>query len=144
MFEMCADPSSLDTLAWFACYLTNGKHQLFYQSFGTVLFLLALAAPLALLLGFVGALAKRSRIPVVRQLGQAYVAMVRGIPDIVFFLFVPLLIDQGLEILRHVTLCPDVTDPIFQGNDFVVCDAAKLPLSTAEPWSIACMAFSWR
>ena len=134
MRSLCADPSVLEGWAWFFCYLTNGKHLLFYQSFATVLLLLALAAPLALLLGFGGALAKRSQIPVLRQFGQVYVAMVRGIPDIVFFLFVPLLIDQGLEILRHQTLCPEVTAPIFQGNDFVVCDAAKLPLSSAEPW----------
>ena len=105
MFESCADPSSLSGFAWFACYLTNGKHLLFYQSFGTVLGLLALAAPLALLFGFAGALAKRSQIPGVRQFGQGYVAMVRGIPDVVFFLFVPLLIDQGIEVIRHYSLC---------------------------------------
>ena len=133
MFESCADPSSLSGLAWFACYLTNGKHLLFYQSFGTVLGLLALAAPLALLFGFAGALAKRSQIPGIRQIGQVYIAMVRGIPDVVFFLFVPLLIDQGIEVVRHYSLC-ESTGPIYQGNDFVVCDAAKMPLSSAEPW----------
>lgn len=131
---MCADPKSLEGLAWFFCYLTNGKHQLFYQSFGTVLLLLALAAPLALLFGLGGAIAKRSKIPGLRQFGQGYVAMVRGIPDLVFFLFVPLLIDQGLEVIRHYILCPDVTEPIYQGNDFVVCSAAKMPLSSAAPW----------
>ncbi|MGB0964950.1 MAG: ABC transporter permease [Litorivicinus sp.] len=134
MFEMCADPSTLEGLAWLACYLTNGKHFLFYQSFATVLGLLALAAPMALLMGFAGALAKRSRILGLRQLGQVYVAMVRGIPDIVFFLFVPLLIDQGIEIIRHYALCADTSAPIYQGNDFVVCQAAKMPLSSAEPW----------
>lgn len=134
MFEMCTDPATLEGLAWLACYLTNGKHVLFYQSFGTVLGLLALAAPMALLMGFAGALAKRSRIIGVRQIGQGYVAMVRGIPDIVFFLFVPILIDQGIEIIRHYTLCADTSAPIYQGNDFVVCQAAKMPLSSADAW----------
>lgn len=149
MLEMCSDPSALEGLPWLACYLTNGKHLLFYQSFGTVLGLLALAAPLALAMGFIGALAKRSQLPGIRQLGQGYVAMVRGIPDIVFFLFVPLLIDQGIEIVRHYALCPQVTDPIYQGNDFVVCQAAKMPVSSAAPWvhslygfSLALMAFT--
>ena len=37
MFHYCFDPSSLDGLAWVACYLTNGKHLTAYLSFGTVL-----------------------------------------------------------------------------------------------------------
>jgi polar amino acid transport system permease protein len=30
--------------------------------------------------------------------------------------------------------CPDWTDPIRQGSDFVVCTQAKLPLSSAPQW----------
>jgi polar amino acid transport system permease protein len=60
--------------------------------------------------------------------------MVRGVPDIVFFLFVPIALDQAIEYLRHQALCPEVTAPIWQGNDFVVCAAAKAPLSTAASW----------
>ena len=54
---MCADPSTLDGLAWLLCYLTTGKHLAFYASFGTVFILLALTAPAALLMGFAGAVA---------------------------------------------------------------------------------------
>ncbi|MEM6987840.1 MAG: ABC transporter permease subunit, partial [Pseudomonadota bacterium] len=36
--------------------------------------------------------------------------------------------------LRHKVLCPEVTEPIRQGNDFVVCTAAKMPLSSSEAW----------
>jgi polar amino acid transport system permease protein len=46
VFDFCADPSTLPTFEWFACYLTNGVHLLFYQSFLTVLILLAITAPL--------------------------------------------------------------------------------------------------
>ncbi|MGB0658780.1 MAG: ABC transporter permease [Mangrovicoccus sp.] len=131
MFSFCTDPASLADTAWLACYLTTAKHMSFYGSFGTVLFLLAVTAPVALAFGFAGAAASRSLIPPVRWVGQIYTAMVRGIPDIVFFLFVPIALDQGFEWLRHQWKCPDWDLPIRQGNDFVVCDMAKLPLSSA-------------
>lgn len=133
MFATCSDPSALNGLAWLACYLTSGKHLLFYGSFGTVLLLLAVTAPLALLFGFGGAVASRSRIPPLRWFGRIYTAMVRGVPDIIFFLFVPIALDQSFEWLRSRVYC-DPSVPVRQGNEFVVCQAAKLPLSTAAPW----------
>lgn len=106
----------------------------FYISFGTVLLLLAITAPAALLLGFVGASAARSSFAPVSILGRGYIAIVRGVPDIAFFLFFVIALDQVFEWLRHRVLCPDWTEPIRQGNDFVVCTAAKLPLSAAPQW----------
>jgi polar amino acid transport system permease protein len=50
-----------------------------------VIGLISLAAPLAMAFGFAGAIACRSSIRVFRYLGKAYLAMIRGIPDIVFF-----------------------------------------------------------
>ncbi|APX21587.1 MAG: ABC transporter permease [Rhodobacteraceae bacterium] len=127
----CADPGSLSGLNWLACYLTTGKHMAFYTSFGTVLLLLAITAPVALGMGFLGAMGARSRIAPLRWLGQGYIAVVRGVPDIAFFLFFVIALDQGFEWLRHQVKCPDWPDAIRQGNDFVVCPAAKLPLSTS-------------
>ena len=118
-----------------ACYLTNGKHLTAYMSFGTVLLLLLITAPTALAFGFGGAMAARSSFLPLRWLGHGYTSVVRGIPDIVFFLFFVIALDQGFEWFRHQVLCPDWTDPIRQGNDFIVCPQAKLPLSTA-PQSI--------
>ena len=115
------------------CYLTSGKHMLFYASFGTVLLLLAVTAPVALLFGFGGAMAARSRIAPLRWFGGIYTSMVRGVPDIVFFLFVPIALDQAFEWTRHQFLC-DSDAPVRQGNDFIVCAAAKLPLSTSPAW----------
>ena len=106
----------------------------FYLSFLVVLVLLALAAPAAMLFGFVGALACRSRVTAVRLLGQGYITMVRGIPDIAFFLFVPVALDQAFEFLRHKTFCNEITQPVWRGNEFLVCDAAKLPLGTSPQW----------
>lgn len=134
MFEFCADPKSLEGLAWWSCYLTNGKHMAFYFSFITVLSLLLLTVPLIMGLGFAGALARRSQIAPVRWIGWVYTSMVRGVPDIIFFLFALIALDQGIEYLRHVAFCPDWSEPIRQGNDFRVCPEAKMPLGTAPQW----------
>ncbi|TCP63085.1 amino acid ABC transporter membrane protein 1 (PAAT family) [Rhodovulum bhavnagarense] len=134
MFPSCSDPSALEGAAWLACYLTTGKHMAFYASFGTVLALLAITAPAALLFGFGGAMAARARMWPVRLVGRTYSAMVRGIPDIIFFLFVPIALDQAFEWLRHKAKCPDWNEPVRQGTDFVVCAEAKLPLSSSPQW----------
>ncbi len=107
---------------------------LLYLSFGTVLLLLGITAPTALAFGFGGAMAARSRVLPLRWFGKIYIALVRGVPDIAFFLFFVIALDQMFEWTRHQILCPDWDQPIRQGNDFVVCAAAKLPLSTAPQW----------
>ena len=134
MFAACADPDTLDGLAWVGCYLTTGKHMAFYTSFLTVLLLLAVTAPAALLFGYGGAMAARSPFAPLRWLGKTYSAVVRGVPDIVFFLFFVIALDQGFEWLRHKVLCPGWDQPVRQGNDFLVCPAAKLPNSSAAQW----------
>ncbi len=117
-----------------ACYLTTGKHANFYWAFGTVLLLLSITAPAALAFGFAGAMAARSRILPVSWIGKTYIAVVRGVPDIAFFLFFVIALDQMFELIRHKVKCPDWDDAIWQGNDFVVCQAAKLPLGNAPQW----------
>ena len=117
-----------------ACYLTTGKHMSIYWSVLTVLLLLAITAPAALAFGFAGASAARSRIAPLSWLGKGYIAIVRGVPDIAFFLFFVIALDQMIEYVRHRALCPDWSEPIRQGNDFVVCAAAKMPLGTAPQW----------
>ena len=105
-----------------------------YWSFLTVLVLLAVTAPTALLFGFGGAMAARAHFLPLRWCGKFYISIVRGVPDIVFFLFFVIALDQGFEWVRHQILCPDWTEPIRQGNDFRVCPAAKLPLGNAPQW----------
>jgi polar amino acid transport system permease protein len=102
-----------------------------------------------MLFGFGGAVAARSHVAPLRMLGKGYSSMVRGIPDIIFFMFVPIALDQLLEFTRHKVKCPDWTDPIRQGADFIVCPEAKLPLSTSPQWihevygfTLAVIAFS--
>jgi polar amino acid transport system permease protein len=134
MFSYCGDPSSLAGFQWLSCYLTTGKHMGLYYSVGTVLLLLAITAPTALMFGFGGASAARSRIAPLRWFGKAYISIVRGIPDIAFFLFFVIALDQGLEYLRHKVKCPDWPDAIRQGNDFIVCAQAKMPLGNSPQW----------
>ncbi|MEX3016316.1 ABC transporter permease [Gymnodinialimonas hymeniacidonis] len=134
MFSFCEDPSVLETFQWFSCYLTNGVHMLFYQSFLVVFALLAIAAPLSLAFGFLAATASRARIAPLRWVGKGYTSMVRGIPDIVFFLFFVLVLDQGIEYIRHLITCPDWDEPIRQGANFLVCDQARTPQGNAPQW----------
>ncbi|MCA0921748.1 ABC transporter permease [Pseudooceanicola nanhaiensis] len=134
MFDYCANPDTLEGLRWFSCYLTTAKHMMFYESFLVVIGLMLITVPCAMAFGFGGALAARSHVTPLRWIGKGYAAMVRGVPDIAFFLFVPLALDQGLEWMRHKVKCPDWDQPIRQGNDFVVCAQAKLPLGSAPQW----------
>ncbi|ANT60781.1 ABC transporter permease [Salipiger sp. CCB-MM3] len=134
MFSWCTDPDAISGLSWLSCYLTTGKHMSIYVSVGTVLLLLAITAPVALAFGFGGAMAARSPFPPLSWLGKGYIAIVRGVPDIAFFLFFVIALDQFFEWIRHEVKCPDWDQPIRQGNDFVVCAEAKLPLSTAAQW----------
>ncbi|MGB3407876.1 MAG: ABC transporter permease subunit [Jannaschia sp.] len=134
MLAACAAPDTLEGIVWLACYLTIGKHLAFYGAFGTVLVLLAITAPAALAFGFGGAMAARSAVAPLRWLGKGYISIVRGVPDIAFFLFFVIALDQAFEYLRHKVKCPDWDQPIRQGTDFLVCQQAKLPLGNAPQW----------
>ena len=135
MFAACADPKAIEGLTWLSCYLTSGKHLDFYWSFIVVLLLLAITAPAALAMGFGGAMAARSRFLPLSLLGKAYAAVVRGVPDIVFFLFFVIALDQGIEWTVHQIRCPDWTEPVRQGLEFRVCPEAKVPhASSSAVW----------
>ncbi len=135
MFAICADPSTLESFSWLWCYLTSGKHLDFYWSFVTVLVLLAITAPIAMTFGFFGAMAARSHIAPISLIGKAYTGMVRGVPDIIFFLFFVIALDQGIEWMVHQVRCPEWTEPIRQGLEFRVCPQAKVPSGdAAQVW----------
>lgn len=134
MFSFCSDPSVLPQWQWFACYLTTGTHLAFYRSFLVVITLILLAAPAALLMGFAGAIAMRSHFTPLSWLGKGYTGLVRGVPDIVFFLFVPIAIGQGVEYVLHLINCPDWDQPVRQGSDFLVCREAKMPPVGSPAW----------
>ncbi|QFT92588.1 Arginine ABC transporter permease protein ArtQ [Roseovarius sp. THAF9] len=134
MFEFCTDPSVLGDVQWLACYLTTAKHANLYFAVGLVLVLLAITAPTALAFGFGAATAARSKFRPLAWLAHGYINLVRGVPDTAFFLFFVIALDQGFEWVRHKIKCPDWDQPIRQGNDFIVCQAAKMPLGEADQW----------
>ncbi|MEM7518224.1 MAG: ABC transporter permease subunit [Planctomycetota bacterium] len=134
MFAFCTEPDTLEAARWFACYFTTGIHMNLYVSVLVVLVLLAITAPLSLAFGFAGAVASRSQILPLSILGKTYTAMVRGVPDIVFFLFFVIALDQALEWSKHQIVCPDWTEPVRQGANFIVCPDAKIPLGTSPQW----------
>lgn len=135
MFSFCADPKVLEGLEWLVCYMTSAKHFDFYRSFLTVLMLLAITAPAALAFGFGGATAARSQNLVARAFGKTYIAMVRGIPDIIFFLFFVIALDQGIEYFKSLMVCPVGSEWPWQGKEFRVCQEAKVPLgASAAVW----------
>ncbi len=131
MFSFCADPKAIEGLQWLSCYLTSGKHIDFYWSFLTVLSLVAITAPSAMAFGFAGATAARAQFLPARALGQVYISMVRGVPDIVFFLFFVIALDQGIEYAKSLMVCPDGAWP-WQGLEFRVCPEAKVPLARSD------------
>lgn len=133
MFEACADPKAIEGLIWAACYLTSAKHVLFYWSFLTVLLLLAITAPAALAMGFLGATAARSHVAPVSWLGKVYIWMVRGVPDIIFFLFFVIALDQVIEYSKSLAVCESHSWP-WQGLEFRVCPEAKVPLARSSPF----------
>ncbi|MBL4927384.1 ABC transporter permease [Fuscibacter oryzae] len=133
MFSACADPKAIEGLSWLSCYLTSGKHLDFYWSFVIVLILLAVTAPAAMIFGFGGATMARSPIAPLRWVGKAYIAMVRGIPDIIFFMFFVIALDQGIEYLKSLAVCPAGSAWPWQGLEFRVCAEAKVPLATSSP-----------
>ncbi|MFO1203899.1 MAG: ABC transporter permease subunit [Tabrizicola sp.] len=132
MFAACADPKAIEGLSWLFCYLTSAKHVDFYWSFVTVLGLLAVTAPAALAMGFMGATAARSHVAPLSWLGKIYIWMVRGVPDIIFFLFFVIALDQGIEYVKSLAVCPGGEWP-WQGLEFRVCPEAKVPLGDSTP-----------
>lgn len=134
MFSACADPKSIEGLLWYLCYFTSAKHVDFYWSFLTVLLLLAITAPTALGMGFLGATAARSHIAPISWLGKIYIWMVRGVPDIIFFLFFVIALDQAIEYSKSWVVCDSHEWP-WQGLEFRVCPEAKVPLGkSAAIW----------
>ena len=95
-FSFCSEPETLGSFQWLLCYLTTIKHSELYKSVFVVLLLLAITAPVSLIFGFTGAMAARSRIWVINGLGRFYIAIVRGVPDIAFFMFFVIALDQLL------------------------------------------------
>ena len=118
-----------DDLFWLG-YLTNGKHLAWYASVQFTLFAAVAGALVALVMGLLGATLRNSRFLPLRLLGMAYTNMVRGIPDVLFFIFFPLAFEQGVEWVLSRTMCS--AEEIATATLWPPCPAANLHFNTFE------------
>ncbi|UXN75209.1 hypothetical protein N8D56_10215 [Devosia sp. A8/3-2] len=91
-----------DDIAYWFSYLTNGKHLTRYASFQFTIFAATAGGTLAVVFGLIGATLKNSRFFPLRLIGTIYSSIVRGVPDVLFFLFFPLAFEQAVRMAgRH-------------------------------------------
>ena len=94
-----------DDFAFWLSYLTNGKHLTWYASFQFTIFAAIAGGTLAVVFGLIGATLKNSRFLPLRLIGNFYSSIVRGVPDVLFFLFFPLAFEQAVEWLVATQVC---------------------------------------
>src|SRR5690606_23181667 len=97
-----------------------------------------LGATFALGFGLLGATLKDSRIGALRLVGSGYVNMVRGVPDVLFFLFFPLAFEQLVELIWAQSACTpaELAD---EAGRWPPCAAADWRLGTIEYLLLACV-----
>ena len=93
-----------DATAWLE-YFTNGKHLAWYGSFGFTIAAAVFGGLLALIFGLGSAALRRSHFGVTRVAAAGYINIVRGVPDVLFFLFFPLAFEQAVEWLAATQVC---------------------------------------
>jgi len=86
-------------------YITNGKHMAWYASFRFTIFAGVFGAIFALIFGLLGAMLRNSQYAPLRTIGAFYINIVRGVPDVLFFLFFPLAFEQGVEWFISLSAC---------------------------------------
>jgi polar amino acid transport system permease protein len=120
-----------DDFAFWIGYLTNGKHLAWYASAQYTLLAAVFGALVALILGL-GAAALRNSGPLpLRWLAAGYINIVRGVPDVLFFLFFPLAFEQLVEWVWAGQICTPEMLALNTGQ-WPPCDAANWRLTTVE------------
>ena len=124
-------------VSFWLSYLTNGKHLAFYSAFQLNLGAAILGSVFALVCGLGGAVLLRSHLRVLRLIGQAYANIVRGVPDVLFFLFFPLAFEQGVEWIWAQQVC--TPEDLATTGHWPPCTDANWFLSTPEYFLLACV-----
>jgi polar amino acid transport system permease protein len=120
-----------DDIAFWLAYLTNGKHLTWYASFQFTIFAALAGGALAVVFGLLGATFRNSRFAPLRLVGGFYASIVRGVPDVLFFLFFPLAFEQGVEWLLATQVCSP-GDIAAQTAAWPPCQQANWLLGTPE------------
>jgi len=124
-----------DVVFWLG-YITNGKHLNWYASVQYTLMAMVFGALIALVIGLIAAAARNNGPLPLRWLASGYINVVRGVPDVLFFLFFPLAFEQGLEWLYSFQVCTPETLAANVGK-WPPCDAANLSFSTTGYLALA-------
>ena len=111
-------------------YLTNGKHLAWYASVRYTIAAALLSAVFAVFFGLIGAGLKQSGFLPFRWIGGLYISIVRGIPDILFILFFPLVIEQGVEYFIAQSKC--TAEQLATSTTWPPCEAAQWFLTTND------------
>ena len=120
-----------DDFAFWLSYLTNGKHLTWYASFQFTIFAAIAGGTLAVVFGLIGATLKNSRFLPLRLVGNFYSSIVRGVPDVLFFLFFPLAFEQAVEWLVATQVCTPESIAA-QSAAWPPCKEANWYLGTTE------------
>jgi polar amino acid transport system permease protein len=120
-----------DDAAFWIGYLTNGKHLAWYASIQYTLVAALLGAAVALVLGLIAAALRNFGPLPARLLAASYMNLVRGVPDVLFFLFVPIAFEQCVEWLVSFRACTADTVAASTGQ-WPPCAAANWHLTTPE------------
>jgi polar amino acid transport system permease protein len=126
-----------DATFWLG-YFTNGKHLTWYASVQYTLYAAFFGMLVAIIMGLLGAAARNSRFKPLRFIGSVYINMVRGIPDVLFFLFFPLAFEQGVELVRAQFVCSPESLAANLGQ-WPPCVEANWLLGTPEYLALACV-----
>ena len=122
---------------WLA-YVTDGRHQAWYRSFGYTLAACVFGAALAMAFGLAGAAIRRSRFLPFRLLGAGYANIVRGVPDILFLIFFPLAFEQAAEWVIATQAC-SAEELAAQVALWPPCPDANIRFSTISYLVLACV-----
>ena len=97
-----------DDVAFWIGYFTNGKHLLWYASVQFTVTAALLGGFIALTLGLTAAAIRNSAPAPLRLLAAGYINIVRGVPDVLFFIFFPIAFEQFVEWIWSAQACtPD-------------------------------------
>ncbi len=115
------------TVTFWIGYLTNGRHLIWYASVQYTIEAMVFGAAVALLLGLIAAAVRNSAPAPFSWLAAGYTNIVRGVPDVLFFLFFPIAFEQGVEWLLSKQVC-SIED--------LAANAGRWPPCPAANWSI--------
>ncbi len=118
-------------------YITNGKHLTWYASLRFTLGAAVFGSLLALVFGLTGAALKQSRWLPLKLIGDFYTTIVRGVPDVLFFLFFPLAFEQTVEFIVSRSRCT-ARELAANAGVWPPCEAAQWYLTSTDYFVLAC------